>query len=612
MVDKKTHDGATSVATLSLSVVKNWSSRPISNNNLSPKINVLQDNVSMFDTLRGEPHNNGFFNAKTSMTSHPNNTFSKNNFLKNSGALAGDSNCIVFMQEDKQAYLKLSDNSIRLSFQLMTRAEPLDMVIATIQSLLAIKADDDEILIVDNNHSDMALYEPLEKFCTTLDAQLNVRFYHVDKVVGFKAGALNLALGLMDPLCTHVVVVDSDYQALSHARASITTAIENHPDHGLLQFPQFYRDANRTDVHSELNHYFNYHLHRPFNRQRALSTGTYAVIRRSALLALGGWSGASLTEDAQMGVLMHRQGLRSRFIPEVIATGLLPTTVGDLMNQRCRWIYGNAQVLNSYFSTHSLKRPTIIDPRERLAYMRAHLSQLSAWINFTGVFIVLHICTLLIVALALASGASLDVALLLTPLYAVYVGYGLFLGRRLWAYGCDRAPLNQQIDKTPAPNWSHRLRAWALHLNFWELGALSWLPVLWGQDKPFICTPKQEVVRTKRTVWMANISALPKLLFILNVITAVIVAPFSSLYSPLLFIFAVTVCFLKLWSAKVMLTNYGYIEPNAANIAVAHYHEEVVNKVVVRKPSQLSTTSFTKSKGSSSELPFKDDNIVNF
>jgi glucan phosphoethanolaminetransferase (alkaline phosphatase superfamily) len=141
---------------------------------------------------------------------------------------------------------------------------------------------------------------------------------------------------------------------------------------------------------------------------------------------------------------------------------------------------------------------------------------------------------------------------------------------------------------------------------------LSWLPVLWGQDKPFICTPKQEVVRTKRTVWMANISALPKLLFILNVITAVIVAPFSSLYSPLLFIFAVTVCFLKLWSAKVMLTNYGYIEPNAANIAVAHYHEEVVNKVVVRKPSQLRTTSFTKSKGSSSELPFKDDNIVNF
>ncbi|HAR76486.1 MAG TPA: hypothetical protein DCR60_09815, partial [Psychrobacter sp.] len=113
----------------------------------------------------------------------------------------------------------------------------------------------------------------------------------------------------------------------------------------------FYRDAGRVDIHSELNHYFNHHLYRPFNRIRALSTGTYAVIRRRALLDLGGWSSASITEDAQMGVLMHSRGLRSQFIPEVIATGLLPTTLHDLMSQRQRWIYGNMQVLNTYFST---------------------------------------------------------------------------------------------------------------------------------------------------------------------------------------------------------------------------------------------------------------------
>lgn len=37
-----------------------------------------------------------------------------------------------------------------LSFQLMTRAEPPAMVIATIQSLLAVKAPQDEIIIIDN------------------------------------------------------------------------------------------------------------------------------------------------------------------------------------------------------------------------------------------------------------------------------------------------------------------------------------------------------------------------------------------------------------------------------------------------------------------------------
>ena len=41
-----------------------------------------------------------------------------------------------------------------LSFQLMTRAEPPELVIATIKSLLAIKEARDEILIIDNNNKE--------------------------------------------------------------------------------------------------------------------------------------------------------------------------------------------------------------------------------------------------------------------------------------------------------------------------------------------------------------------------------------------------------------------------------------------------------------------------
>ena len=224
--------------------------------------------------------------------------------------------------------------SATLSFQLMTRAEPPELVIATIKSLLAVKKACDEILIIDNNNKETSLYEPLAAFCQSLNAELNVHFYHIDRVEGFKAGALNLALGLMSPDCSHIVVVDSDYQALPHARASITQAIAQYPEYTLLQFPQFYRNEGQLDARSELNHYFNHHLYRSFNRNRALSTGTYAVIRRSDLLSIGGWSGASITEDAQMGVLMHRQGFRSQFVPEVIATGLLPNTLDDLICQR--------------------------------------------------------------------------------------------------------------------------------------------------------------------------------------------------------------------------------------------------------------------------------------
>lgn len=505
----------------------------------------------------------------------------------------------------------LKDNEIRLSFQLMTRAEPAEMVIETIKSLIAIKAADDEILIVDNNHTNVALYQPLAEFCAALDTRLNVHFYHVDAVVGFKAGALNLALGLMDPMCTHVVVVDSDYQALPHARATIAAAIQEYPRHTLLQFPQFYRDAGRLEVHAELNHYFNYHLYRDFNRKRALSTGTYAVIQRTALIALGGWSGASITEDAQMGVLMHRQGLRTAFIPKVIATGLLPNTVGDLMSQRRRWIYGNMQVLSTYFANHLLPLSEPSAPRslsQRLEYMRAHLSQLSAWVNMTGIFIFLHICTLLIISIAMLTNLDMNVSILLTPLYIVYAGYILFLGSRLWAYCHDNAPLNQQMNDSYKPTIYQKSRAWLMHLNFWELGALSWLPVLWGREKPFICTPKHVYIRTRRTVWAANIAALPKLLLIINLITVLIVAPFSSLYSPLLFICAMAIFILKLCSAQIMLMNYGYSESEDNLTAeITHNIESDINKSIQQEHLVLNRSAISRELSTA----LKDNKIIN-
>ena len=605
-VHKGVHTGISSIFLSSIPVIKNRLSAYLFSDGIlsdqTPNDSALSDDKSGFNALRGNLSK--YAVPKTGL--YKNSKLKSNRALKDYSDIDGYAGIkdharkAINIHMDCRAHT--SKNSVRLSFQLMTCAEPAEMVIETIKSLLAIKADDDEILIVDNNNTQTTSYEPLARFCTSLDARHNVHFYHIDSVAGFKAGALNLALGLMDPNCSHIVVVDSDYQALPKARTSIANAIERYPTHALLQFPQFYRDAGRVDIHSELNHYFNHHLYRPFNRKRALSTGTYAVIRRRALLDLGGWSSASITEDAQMGVLMHSRGLRSRFIPEVIATGLLPTTLHDLMSQRQRWIYGNMQVLNTYFSTAtffstgsenlsttSLSATNLSATKnklsERLAYTRAHLSQLSAWVNFTGIFIVLQLVTLLMITAALLFTTSLPLHDFLAPLYVVYASYAIFLVRRLWAYMKDSAPLNQQTINGAAPSVARRLRAWAVHLNFWELGALSWGPVFWGQEKPFICTPKQQCVRTRKSVYVANLIALPKLLLILNVITAIIVSPFSPLYSPLLFGCAMVVCLLKLWAAKVMVANYGYEKISIENKVVADNH------LVAKKPSQSRVTT---------------------
>ena len=172
------------------------------------------------------------------------------------------------------------------------------------------------------------------------------------------------------------------------------------------------------------------------------------------------------------------------------------------MTQRQRWIYGNMQILKAYLrlspiqplslsdsdslSSISSHRQAFTAMCERLRYRRAHLSQLSAWVNFTGIFILLQAGVLLVMGAMLGMGQHSTA--LQAALHAVYLGYSVFLLRRLWAYYRDQSPLALQAmgdnreNDTPSGIKS-RLRAWLIHLNFWELGALSWLPVLWNQKK---------------------------------------------------------------------------------------------------------------------------------
>lgn len=529
-----------------------------------------------------------------SKTIKPNNEEFKGLF-RNQSAFGSKRNSTVMSSTENLDYSAKRAKEVALSFQIMTCAEPPELVIETINSLLAIKGAKDEILIIDNNNQKRHLYQPLADYCNQLSSELKVNFYHVDKIEGYKAGALNLALQLMDTNCTHIVVVDSDYQALPHARTAIARAIAHYPQHSLLQFPQFYRSSGQQEVHSELNHYFNHHLFRSFNSDKALSTGTYAVIKVSDLIKLGGWSSDSITEDAQMGVNMHRSGLYTHFIPEVISTGLLPNTFKDLISQRKRWIYGNMQVLTGYLDSSSAVTTTAATGRnqtiaERLGYLRAHLSQLTAWVNFTAPLILLHLFSLVVIAASaiLPNFVAVNSSTMHLLLFTVYGGYSLFALRRLWAYFQDKTPLNKQLNSQKKFSVNGRLRTWLMHLNFWELGAMCWLPVLWGKNKPFTCTPKQKLLDSNTNVLIKNFRVAPKLLILLNLATAVMVSPLTVFYSPYLFVAAISFLLLKIGAIIVATDNFTeddeVIEANEQSVAdpstlLAVPSQPLINKI---------------------------------
>ncbi|MEQ8291246.1 MAG: glycosyltransferase family 2 protein [Roseovarius sp.] len=293
-----------------------------------------------------------------------------------------------------------SAQPLRFSVHLAIHQEPPAVVSRTLQALAAqVGAPDYEVIVLDNNTADPALWRPVEALCATLGPAF--RFYHEDGVEGAKAGALNIALDRTDPAASHVIVVDADYVVepdfLAIAARELRSGGED-----FLQFPQAYRnDAGPVaGLSLELADYFLRHARKAQVAGAMLLTGTLSVIRRSALEQAGGWSGRTITEDAELGLRLRRLGFRGRFVDRPVGRGILPLDLAGLSQQRYRWAAGNLDTIRCGFSG--------LSPRTAVQVF----SQLTAWNNLA-----LPLAAGLIGGvLAMLAGGAPEAALWLTTL----------------------------------------------------------------------------------------------------------------------------------------------------------------------------------------------------
>ena len=86
--------------------------------------------------------------------------------------------------------------------------EPPELLIATIKAVEEIDYPDFEIVVIDNNTKDPAIYGPVEEYCRGRE---RIKFVHVAPWPGYKAGACNLALRrYTDPRAEIIGMIDAD------------------------------------------------------------------------------------------------------------------------------------------------------------------------------------------------------------------------------------------------------------------------------------------------------------------------------------------------------------------------------------------------------------------
>jgi cellulose synthase/poly-beta-1,6-N-acetylglucosamine synthase-like glycosyltransferase/exo-beta-1,3-glucanase (GH17 family) len=287
---------------------------------------------------------------------------------------------VLFKRKWRRRFMPLPahapDEQPFVSIHLACHNEPPEMVIATIDSLAALDYENFEVLVLDNNTRDEALWRPLEKRCAELGPKF--RFFHLMNWPGFKAGALNYGLRVTDPRAEVIGVVDADYVVSPQWIASLAPHFDK-PDVAVVQAPQAHREWEthpfRRWCNWEFEGFFRIGMHHRNERNALIQHGTMTLVRRLALEEVGGWSQWCICEDTELGLRLIENGYETRYIDHILGRGLTPSDFAAIKSQRLRWAFGAMQILKAHLP--QMLGPSRLDFAQRYHFLTGWFAWLS-------------------------------------------------------------------------------------------------------------------------------------------------------------------------------------------------------------------------------------------
>lgn len=237
----------------------------------------------------------------------------------------------------------------KVSIHVPCHNEPPEMVMQTLEGLLALDYPDFEVLVIDNNTRDEAVWKPVQAYCDSLGPRF--RFFHLAPWPGFKAGALNYALEQTDPAAQVIAVIDSDYVVRPDWLRALVGYFEQ-PKVGVVQAPQAHREwqdnAFRRMCNWEYDGFFRIGMHHRNERDAIIQHGTMTMIRRDLMDRLR-WAQWCICEDAELGLRVMQAGYQTIYVDEIFGRGVTPADFAAYKTQRFRWAFGAMQILRRHW-----------------------------------------------------------------------------------------------------------------------------------------------------------------------------------------------------------------------------------------------------------------------
>ena len=217
-----------------------------------------------------------------------------------------------------------------------TYNEPIDILEPTIVASLRVW-DVRHVWVLDDGRRD-----EVRRLC----ADLGARYVTREDNQHAKAGNINAALPRIDSEL--ILFLDADHVPQRNAIVDMSGYFRD-PAVALVQSPHDFRNRDSAQhthgTHHEQSLFFEVLMPARERHQAVFWCGSAALIRRSALVEVGGVATETVSEDLHTTLKLQLKGYTIRYHNDALVTGIAPHTTADYLLQRDRWARGTLAVL---------------------------------------------------------------------------------------------------------------------------------------------------------------------------------------------------------------------------------------------------------------------------
>jgi exo-beta-1,3-glucanase (GH17 family)/cellulose synthase/poly-beta-1,6-N-acetylglucosamine synthase-like glycosyltransferase len=305
----------------------------------------------------------------------------------------------------------------KVSIHVPAYFEPPEMLKQTLDAVSRLDYPNFECVVIINNTPDPDFWQPIQDHCRALGERF--KFINAEKVQGFKAGALRIAMERTAADAEIIGIIDADYVVHQDWLKDLVPAFAD-PRVGLVQAPQDHRDGDRSLMHYIMNGeyagFFDIGMVQRNEANAIIVHGTMCLIRRAAMDMAGGWSGDTICEDTDLGLAIIEHGWLTHYTNHRYGHGLLPDTYEAFKKQRHRWAYGGFQIVKKHWRRF-LPGASRLSPDQRREFTLGWLN----WLGAESLGVLVAILNLIWVPIVAFADIAIPDKILTLPIIASFM-----------------------------------------------------------------------------------------------------------------------------------------------------------------------------------------------